>query len=110
MTIPNILNADDSDEVIEFQAGDLVEVIAPDYDEQESLINSVGFNDDMEDEIGNQYRVLNSFMHCDGYLCYNLEGSEWNWAHEWLRLVEPSTKPTVLTDKDFEDAFSFFVF
>ena len=106
MTIPNILNADDSDEVIEFQAGDLVEVIAPDYDEQESLIDSVGFNDEMEEDIGRTFTVVSAFMHSDGFLCYSLEGSEWTWAHEWLMLVEPAKQETHFTEEDFESAFN----
>ena len=93
----------------EFEPGDLVEIIEPDRDTQRAVIDSVGFNGDMGEEVGKR-RVVKEACVSHGYPCYHLEGSRWTWAREWLRLVEPSTNPTVLTDKDFEDAFSFFVF
>lgn len=93
-------------EVVEFHVDDIVRVIAPDCDEQESLLDSVGFNDEMEDEIGNTFRVRSSWTHPDGYLCYSLEGSEWTWAHEWLELVEPAKPMAHFTEQDFESAFN----
>lgn len=94
----------------EFQPGDLVKVIAPDRDAQYELISHVGFNEDMEDQIGNTFVVDKCFIDGNGYLCYYLEGSGgWTWAHEWLELVKAVHEPK-LTEKDFEDAFSFFIY
>ena len=91
----------------EFQPGDVVRVIPPDYERQEDLLENIGFNEDMENDIGKTFTVVSCFPFDGEYTCYSLENSEWKWAHEWLELVEAaSSTATTFTDEDFDPIFN----
>ena len=88
----------------EFEPGDLVEVISPDYERQESIIDDIGFNGDMENDIGKRFRVEAAETSHD-HECYKLEGSRWVWACEWLMLVESNNVQGSVTEEDFDSVY-----
>ena len=93
----------DFDDRIEFAEGDLVRIIPPDLDEQESLIDAIGYADNMHEEIGTIKAITEVTEH-RGYVCYRLNGSRWLWAQEWLELVEDGKSKITFTDEDFDSA------
>ena len=87
----------------EFNRGDLVRIIPPDEERQEDLLRDVGFNDDMRTMIGNTYYIdTDDVSH--GHTIYRLQGANWNWASEWLELVDCGSAEE--NEKEFDSVFN----